>query len=211
MNTGKVVVFEGDFSSNWKVFELVPFLVTAALGGLCGALFIKLNLRLCQYRKTSAMAKYAIRRRRRRHRPVLDRLGLLTITCCVACVRHGWQAPDFGNRVCGGCDRVDLVPQRLHEARHRAGPLAALQHLQPHPQANGRPLRVPRPLIPARTLAEWRPSPSLSVAASTPRGSPFCGSSLPLSAGSDSPSGRLASRCARPQTTTKQSAKTPVL
>lgn len=60
MNTGKVVVFEGDFSSNWKVFELVPFLVTAALGGLCGALFIKLNLRLCQYRKTSAMAKHPI-------------------------------------------------------------------------------------------------------------------------------------------------------
>jgi hypothetical protein len=60
MNTGKVVVFEGNFLSNWKVFELVPFLVTAALGGLCGALFIKLNLRLCQYRKTSAMAKYTI-------------------------------------------------------------------------------------------------------------------------------------------------------
>jgi H+/Cl- antiporter ClcA len=85
MNTGKVVVFEGDFSSNWKVFELVPFLVTAALGGLCGALFIKLNLRLCQYRKTSAMAKYAIRRRR--HRPVLDRLCLLTIICCMCSSR----------------------------------------------------------------------------------------------------------------------------
>jgi len=34
LNNGKAVLFESNFASNWKLFELIPFLITSALGGM---------------------------------------------------------------------------------------------------------------------------------------------------------------------------------
>jgi H+/Cl- antiporter ClcA len=55
MNTGKVVVFEGNFSSNWKLFELVPFLVTSALGGVLSFLLLAFSFSLLVRKSTSRL------------------------------------------------------------------------------------------------------------------------------------------------------------
>lgn len=39
--TGKIVMFEIRYLTDWELFELVPFLAVAVLGGAAGALFIK--------------------------------------------------------------------------------------------------------------------------------------------------------------------------
>lgn len=39
--TGKIVMFEVRYLTDWELFEMVPFLIVAVLGGVLGALFIK--------------------------------------------------------------------------------------------------------------------------------------------------------------------------
>lgn len=39
--TGKIVMFEVRYVTDWELFEMVPFLAVAVLGGAAGALFIK--------------------------------------------------------------------------------------------------------------------------------------------------------------------------
>lgn len=58
--TGHLVMFYVEYDNPWKLFELVPFILLGALGGLVGAFFIKANLWYCKVRKTSKLGKYPI-------------------------------------------------------------------------------------------------------------------------------------------------------
>ena len=58
--TGKLVLYQVTYSSGWHGFEMVPFAILGILGGLYGSLFIKLNMRIAHWRKTSRWAKSPI-------------------------------------------------------------------------------------------------------------------------------------------------------
>ncbi|XP_053399925.1 H(+)/Cl(-) exchange transporter 4-like isoform X2 [Mercenaria mercenaria] len=55
-----LVMFYIEYNEPWYLQELVPFILIGALGGLYGSLFIKLNIKWCQYRKNSVLGKYPI-------------------------------------------------------------------------------------------------------------------------------------------------------
>jgi chloride channel 3/4/5 len=50
--TGKLVLYQVTYHSGWHDFELFPFAILGILGGLYGGLFIKLNMRIAEWRKT---------------------------------------------------------------------------------------------------------------------------------------------------------------
>lgn len=58
--TGRLVMFYVEYDNPWKLFELIPFIILGALGGLIGAFFIKANLWYCKLRKTTKLGKYPI-------------------------------------------------------------------------------------------------------------------------------------------------------
>ncbi|PSN73975.1 chloride channel protein 3 [Corynespora cassiicola Philippines] len=49
--TGKLVQYQVVYHSDWHDFEIGPFIVLGILGGLYGGLFIKLNMRVAEWRK----------------------------------------------------------------------------------------------------------------------------------------------------------------
>lgn len=51
--TGKIVLYEVRYSSGWHDFELIPFVFLGVLGGLYGGLFIKANMLVAKFRKSS--------------------------------------------------------------------------------------------------------------------------------------------------------------
>lgn len=58
--TGQLVIFQVKYTQTWQPFELMPFFFLAVLGGLIGAFFIKMNIRMCYFRKHSILSKYPI-------------------------------------------------------------------------------------------------------------------------------------------------------
>jgi len=52
--TGKLVLFQVAYHSGWHAFELVPFAIIGIVGGLYGAMFIKLNMRVAAWRKSKS-------------------------------------------------------------------------------------------------------------------------------------------------------------
>ena len=48
--TGKLVLYQVTYHSGWHAFELVPFAIIGIIGGLYGAMFIKLNMRIATWR-----------------------------------------------------------------------------------------------------------------------------------------------------------------
>lgn len=48
--TGKLVLYQVRYHSGWHAFELVPFALIGIIGGLYGAMFIKLNMRINGWR-----------------------------------------------------------------------------------------------------------------------------------------------------------------
>lgn len=59
--TGKLVLYQVTYTSSWHAFEMVPFAFLGIIGGLYGALFIKLNMKIATWRKsTSFLAKHPI-------------------------------------------------------------------------------------------------------------------------------------------------------
>ncbi|KAF2751538.1 hypothetical protein M011DRAFT_483434 [Sporormia fimetaria CBS 119925] len=50
--SGKLVMYQVTYHSNWHDFELVPFAFLGILGGLYGGIFIKLNMQVAQWRKS---------------------------------------------------------------------------------------------------------------------------------------------------------------
>jgi chloride channel 3/4/5 len=55
--TGKLVLFQVTYHSGWHGFEMVPFALLGILGGLYGALFIKLNMRIAEWRRNKPFFK----------------------------------------------------------------------------------------------------------------------------------------------------------
>ena len=53
--TGKLVLYQVTYSTGWRAFELFPFALLGVLGGLYGAAFTKLNMRVVAWRKQSKL------------------------------------------------------------------------------------------------------------------------------------------------------------
>ncbi|KAF8308326.1 hypothetical protein DL93DRAFT_2171178 [Clavulina sp. PMI_390] len=59
--TGKLVLFQITASSNaWLAFELMPFLILGAIGGVLGSLFIQANIRIAVYRERSPLRQWPV-------------------------------------------------------------------------------------------------------------------------------------------------------
>ena len=52
--TGKLVLYQVTYHSGWHAFELVPFALIGIIGGLYGAMFIKLNMRVAAWRTSNS-------------------------------------------------------------------------------------------------------------------------------------------------------------
>lgn len=58
--TGKLVLYQVKYSTGWHGFEMVPYAILGVIGGLYGGLFIKVNMRVAQWRKNSWWAQKPI-------------------------------------------------------------------------------------------------------------------------------------------------------
>ena len=58
--TGKLVLYQVTYTSGWHGFEMVPFAFLGIIGGLYGALFIKFNLLIARWRKSTRWAEAPI-------------------------------------------------------------------------------------------------------------------------------------------------------
>ncbi len=58
----------------WHYFELFPFIIVALLGGLIGCVFIKLNIKMCYFRKHSPLKFY----------PITEAMSVAAITAIVS-------------------------------------------------------------------------------------------------------------------------------
>lgn len=74
--TGQLVLYQVTYHSGWHAFELLPFAVIGIIGGLYGALFIKLNMRVAAWRtsQTNPLLK----------RPVLEVIIVALITALIS-------------------------------------------------------------------------------------------------------------------------------
>lgn len=52
--TGKIVLYQVEYSSGWHGFEVVPFALLGIIGGIYGGLFIKLNMLIAKFRRSNA-------------------------------------------------------------------------------------------------------------------------------------------------------------
>ena len=71
--TGKLVLYQVTYSSGWHGFEMVPFAILGIIGGLYGGVFIKLNMKIAKWRKTSRWAGT----------PILEVLAVALLTAVV--------------------------------------------------------------------------------------------------------------------------------
>lgn len=55
--TGKLVLYQVTYHSGWHHFEMIPFALLGILGGLYGSLFIKLNMRIAEWRRSHPIFK----------------------------------------------------------------------------------------------------------------------------------------------------------
>lgn len=74
--TGKLVLYQVTYHSGWHAFELVPFALIGIIGGLYGAMFIKLNMRIASFR-TSARNPFL-------RRPVVEVLLVALVTALIS-------------------------------------------------------------------------------------------------------------------------------
>ncbi|KAL1923502.1 uncharacterized protein VTP21DRAFT_8482 [Calcarisporiella thermophila] len=58
--TGKLVLFQVSYDRNWHGFEMIFFVILGVLGGLFGAFFTHLNLRITEYRKSTWIRHFPI-------------------------------------------------------------------------------------------------------------------------------------------------------
>eukprot|EP00026_Physarum_polycephalum_P003180 Phypoly_transcript_03190.p1 GENE.Phypoly_transcript_03190~~Phypoly_transcript_03190.p1 ORF type:complete len:664 (+),score=72.92 Phypoly_transcript_03190:292-1992(+) len=60
LHNGKLVLFQVSYDRAWHYYELIPFIIIAMLGGLIGSFFIKMNTKMCYFRKHSKLRQYPI-------------------------------------------------------------------------------------------------------------------------------------------------------
>ncbi|KAF2008677.1 voltage-gated protein/chloride channel-like protein [Aaosphaeria arxii CBS 175.79] len=73
--TGKIVLFEVRYLTDWKAFELLAFLFTGVLGGVLGALFIKASRIWARtFRRISVIKQY----------PLLEVFLVALVTACLS-------------------------------------------------------------------------------------------------------------------------------
>lgn len=58
--TGKLVLYQVTYSNGWHNFEIVPFVILGIVGGLYGGLFIKMNMKVAKWRKSSRWTGYPV-------------------------------------------------------------------------------------------------------------------------------------------------------
>ncbi len=58
--TGKLVLFQVRYTSQWKAFEMVPFALIGVVGGLMGAFLIKMNLIVAAFRRGTRIKNFPI-------------------------------------------------------------------------------------------------------------------------------------------------------
>ncbi|TVY85005.1 H(+)/Cl(-) exchange transporter [Lachnellula suecica] len=51
--SGKLVLYQVTYSTGWHGFEMVPFAILGIFGGIYGGLFIKLNMKVAQWKKSA--------------------------------------------------------------------------------------------------------------------------------------------------------------
>ncbi|KAG0077568.1 hypothetical protein BGZ93_001769 [Podila epicladia] len=71
--TEKLVVFQVQYDRDWHGFEMMFYLMLGILGGLWGAFFIRMNLRLAAFRKTSWLRFF----------PIYEVFGVCLLTAAV--------------------------------------------------------------------------------------------------------------------------------
>lgn len=74
--TGQLVLYQVTYHSGWHAFELVPFAIIGIVGGLYGALFIKLNMRVASWRSSNSNPFLK--------RPVLEVIVVALITALIS-------------------------------------------------------------------------------------------------------------------------------
>src|SRR6266550_1640149 len=50
--TGKLVLYQVTYHSGWHDFEMIPFALLGILGGLYGGFFIKVNMKIAEWRRS---------------------------------------------------------------------------------------------------------------------------------------------------------------
>lgn len=55
--TGQLSIYQVTYHTGWHGFEIVPFALLGILGGLYGGLFVKLNMRVAEWRRSSKLFK----------------------------------------------------------------------------------------------------------------------------------------------------------
>ena len=74
--TGKLVLFQVMYHSGWHAFELLPFAFIGIIGGLYGAMFIKLNMKVAAWR-TSKRNPFL-------NRPLMEVMAVAIITALIS-------------------------------------------------------------------------------------------------------------------------------
>lgn len=74
--TGKLVLFQVIYHSGWHAFELVPFAIIGIIGGLYGAMFIKLNMRVAAWRTSKSNPLL--------NRPLMEVMAVAVITAVIS-------------------------------------------------------------------------------------------------------------------------------
>ncbi|KAL2872723.1 chloride channel protein [Aspergillus lucknowensis] len=54
--TGNIVHYEVKYTRGWHRFEIIPFVILGIVGGLYGAFFIRLNMRVAKWRRTRSFS-----------------------------------------------------------------------------------------------------------------------------------------------------------
>ncbi|KAF8328365.1 chloride channel [Cantharellus anzutake] len=73
--SGKLVLFQiSNSTSEWRAFELVPWLFLGATGGVLGSLFVQLNVRIAAHRERSSL----------KHWPLVEVISVTAITTIIS-------------------------------------------------------------------------------------------------------------------------------
>lgn len=58
--TGQLVLYQVTYTTGWHGFEMVPFALLGIIGGVYGGLFIKLNMMVAKWRRSSKVSEYPV-------------------------------------------------------------------------------------------------------------------------------------------------------